>query len=234
MRRLALIAGLLSLGFTAGFAQSRSWGQGIVTHGISPSVTSVTSSNHNPGIAPSVTSVTRAIAPTAPPAINNNRHRHHHNTGSFGGYYYYPYYPYDNSYEQYPADSSYAQPQQVVADQPEAPAPTIFENRPGYKPPPVQSETATNQAPAASDLTANSQAPDVPSEPEPSTILVFRDGHQLEIGNYVIVGNTLYNMSGAYRSYKIQLAELDLPATIKANEDRGIDFHVPVVTKKPA
>ena len=226
MRRMAIIAGLLNLGLTASF------GQGLMTHGISPSVTSVTSSNHSPGIAPSVTSVTRAIAPAAHSGIGDNRHHHHHNVVPY--YYpYYPYYPYDNSYDQYPADSNSAQPQQAVADQPEAPAPTVFENRPGYKPPPVQSDTATNQAPAPSDVTANNQAPDVPGEPEPTTILVFRDGHQLEIGNYVIVGNTLYNMSGAYRSYKIQLADLDLPATIKANEDRGVDFHVPVV-KKPA
>ena len=147
---------------------------------------------------------------------------------------YYPYYGYyDPYYEQAPPDSSYAQPQPAVADQPEAPAQTVFENRPGYKPPPVTPDTASS-ASAISDTTANNQAePQIPSEPEPSTVLVFRDGHQLEIGNYVIVGNTLYNMSGAYRSYKIQLADLDLPATIKANEDRGVDFHVPV-SKSPA
>jgi len=40
-------------------------------------------------------------------------------------------------------------------------------------------------------------------------------------------------MSGAYRSYKIQLADLDLDATIKANEDRGVEFKVPS-NKKPA
>lgn len=53
----------------------------------------------------------------------------------------------------------------------------------------------------------------------------------MEIGNYVIVGNTLFNLSGEYRQYKIALADIDLDATVKANEDRGIEFHLP---KNPA
>ena len=48
-----------------------------------------------------------------------------------------------------------------------------------------------------------------------------------------VVGETLYNMSGSTgvpgrRAFKIALADLDLDATIKANEERGLEFHLPV------
>lgn len=61
---------------------------------------------------------------------------------------------------------------------------------------------------------------------EPPTVLVFRDSHQREIQNYAIVGSMLWSFS-PQRTEKIPLADLDVPATIKANEDRGIEFHVP-------
>src|SRR5438477_6275262 len=58
------------------------------------------------------------------------------------------------------------------------------------------------------------------------TILVFRDRHQQEIRNYAIVGQTLWNFSSP-RTEKISLTDLDLEATIKANEDRGLTFRLP-------
>jgi hypothetical protein len=57
-------------------------------------------------------------------------------------------------------------------------------------------------------------------------VLVFKDGHQVEVANYAIVGNTLYDLSGGHRQ-KISLADLDLNATAKQNDDRGIDFQLP-------
>jgi hypothetical protein len=65
-----------------------------------------------------------------------------------------------------------------------------------------------------------------PTESDPATVLVFRDQHKQEIKNYAIVGQTLWNFS-PQRTQKIPLSNLDLPATEKANEDRGIDFHLP-------
>jgi hypothetical protein len=44
--------------------------------------------------------------------------------------------------------------------------------------------------------------------------------------NYAIVGDTLFDLADN-RSHKIQLADLDLPATRKANDARGVDFQVP-------
>jgi len=58
------------------------------------------------------------------------------------------------------------------------------------------------------------------------TVLVFRDQHREEVNNYAIVGSTLWNFAPA-RTQKIALAQLDLPATEKVNEDRGVTFRVP-------
>ncbi|HEX4785417.1 MAG TPA: hypothetical protein VH350_13830 [Candidatus Sulfotelmatobacter sp.] len=60
----------------------------------------------------------------------------------------------------------------------------------------------------------------------PATVLVFRDQHQKEIQNYAIVGQTLWNFAPQHTE-KIRLADLDLGATAKANDDRGITFSVP-------
>jgi len=60
----------------------------------------------------------------------------------------------------------------------------------------------------------------------PATVLVFHDQHQQEIKNYAIVGQTLWNFT-PQRTEKIALASLDLPATEKVNEDRGVTFQVP-------
>jgi hypothetical protein len=62
--------------------------------------------------------------------------------------------------------------------------------------------------------------------PEPSTVLVFRDRRKQEVQNYAIVGQTLFSFSGP-RTQKIPIADLDLTATAKANDARGVDFKVP-------
>ena len=58
------------------------------------------------------------------------------------------------------------------------------------------------------------------------TVLVFRDKHTEEIQNYAVVGNTLWVFT-ELRARKIPIANLDVLATTKANEDRGIDFSLP-------
>jgi hypothetical protein len=57
-------------------------------------------------------------------------------------------------------------------------------------------------------------------------VLVFKDGHRSEVLNYAIVGDTLFDF-GDGRTRKILLADLDLSATRKANDNRGVDFQVP-------
>lgn len=62
----------------------------------------------------------------------------------------------------------------------------------------------------------------------PATVLVFRDQHKQEVHNYAIVGQTLWNFT-PQRTQKIPLAELDLTATARANEDQGVTFRVPAM-----
>jgi len=57
-------------------------------------------------------------------------------------------------------------------------------------------------------------------------VLIFKDGHQLEVENYAIVGGTLYDLTEG-RKHKIALDDLDLTATAKQNESRGVDFQIP-------
>lgn len=64
------------------------------------------------------------------------------------------------------------------------------------------------------------------SDQEPATALVFRDQHVEEVHNYAIAGGTLWVFNDQ-ASKKIPLAQLDLDATIKKNDERGVDFQVP-------
>jgi hypothetical protein len=58
------------------------------------------------------------------------------------------------------------------------------------------------------------------------TVLVFGDKHTEEIQNYAVVGNTLWVFT-ELRARKIPIANLDVPATTRANDDRGVDFRLP-------
>jgi hypothetical protein len=68
--------------------------------------------------------------------------------------------------------------------------------------------------------------PQVPVADQPGTVLVFRDGHSVEVKNYAIVGDTIYDFSQGSR-HKIALADLDLSATEQQNDARGLDFRLP-------
>ncbi len=76
-------------------------------------------------------------------------------------------------------------------------------------------------APRAADPPPSNGAPIIPT-----TVLVFRNQHKQEIENYAIVGQTLWSFS-SQRTQKIPLTDLDLQATEKANDDRGVTFRVP-------
>jgi hypothetical protein len=65
------------------------------------------------------------------------------------------------------------------------------------------------------------------SAPLPATALVFRDRHVEEVRNYAIAGGTLWVLNDHQAGKKIPLAQLDLDATVKMNDDRGLDFQVP-------
>ena len=87
-------------------------------------------------------------------------------------------------------------------------------------PPTGRSETIAGEAP-----TPVPQAPVTEVAPLDETLLVFRDGHQRSVTNYAIMGDTLYIFGK--RMQKVDLGDLDLPATIKLNDKNGVDFHLP-------
>jgi hypothetical protein len=168
--------------------------------------------------------------------------RNHFRNNGFGGYsgypYYYPYYGYgdtSNMDNSQPANN-YEQP----ADD-EAPGLTVFERRRNYQligdSPQYQRERQAQRATDARDeeksVAKNDgggvTAPAAPPEEVISTILIFRDGSQREIRNYALMGNGIYDLSvkPGQGKMKIMLADLDIPATIAANDQRGIDFKVP-------
>ncbi len=92
-------------------------------------------------------------------------------------------------------------------------------------------DASAKPAPGGSDEPAPARAED-PVTAQPSTVLVFKDGHQSDVLNYAIVGDTLFDL-GAGRTRKILLADLDLPATHKANDERGVDFQIPASARQP-
>ncbi|MGZ4786951.1 MAG: hypothetical protein ACXVZV_15970 [Terriglobales bacterium] len=65
-----------------------------------------------------------------------------------------------------------------------------------------------------------------PAAQTPSTVLVLRDGRQIEARNYAIVGHTVWVLSEK-RSEKIPLDSLDLEKTQQENEKRGVEFIAP-------
>lgn len=65
----------------------------------------------------------------------------------------------------------------------------------------------------------------------PPTVLVYRDGHSEELTSYSIIGTSIYTKSdywsnGAW-TRTIQIADLDIPATLKQNQQRGVKFELP-------
>jgi hypothetical protein len=65
----------------------------------------------------------------------------------------------------------------------------------------------------------------------PAAVLVFRDGRTEEVKKYMIVGTTIYTgqdywSTGSW-TQKVQIAELNIPETLKLNLDRGTRFSLP-------
>jgi hypothetical protein len=173
------------------------------------------------GIAPA----TRGFVPgsRAPFAESNSarvgdRHVHHHHDREFVAPFVYAVpvpYAVDPGQPDGSADSS--------DDDEYQGGPTIFDRR-GYGAasyvPPVRDVPTPHSA-------ANVDAPVAdPEPPQEPTLLVFKDGHKLEVGNYAIVGATLFDLTPGH-TRKIPLAALDLEATRQQNDDRGVAFQLP-------
>jgi hypothetical protein len=80
------------------------------------------------------------------------------------------------------------------------------------------------------DLDSRNYVPRPPSRQESvrrSTTLVFKDRHREEVQNYAVVGGTLWILDERKAS-KVPLDDLDLDATAQVNNERGVDFDVPM------
>jgi hypothetical protein len=176
---------------------------------------------HN-GFAPSNTGI--AHSTHSPHGVSHDTNRRRHSADG-AAYYPYPYYygvpvPYaDDSDAAAPNDGNEADDAEYQG------GPTIFDRR-GLGP--------ESYIPLVSDRQAETQLqnPAMPTNdlPQPSTFLVFKDGHQLEVANYAIVSQTLYDLTPGHPR-KIALADLDLPATEKQNDDRGVTFQLPPIAQ---
>lgn len=108
--------------------------------------------------------------------------------------------------------------------------PTVFDRRgrgEEYYRPRARDEEDYRRRPESDSVNEQQPRPEQPVQAQPPTVLVFKDGHQSQVLNYAIVGDNLFELSNG-RSIKIALAELDVPATQKENDQRGVDFKVPV------
>ena len=75
----------------------------------------------------------------------------------------------------------------------------------------------------------------------PPAVLVFRDGHREQVEDYVIASGKLYARGDYWRdgywTKTVELATLDLPRTMSANRENGVNFVLPagpnVVVTRP-
>jgi hypothetical protein len=147
-----------------------------------------------------------------------HHHRHHFfRSWPYAGYAYYGY-PWDYGDDSYSADSYQSYPpydysSAYVDNSREQEQLDRLENE-------VDRLRAEREGRESQASQARSKADSEPTE------LVFRDKHTEEVQNYAIVGQTLWILS-AQRARKIPLTELDIPATKKANDDRGVEFQLP-------
>ena len=190
-------------------------------HSVSTTSTSTAHVSTNSG----VTFSTRTPTSTANSHGNNGRPQH--TTANPLPYYYYPYvYAVPMPYDADVLDNGASDDN----DPNYQGGPTVFDRRgagpysyipPGYESPdePTAAQTQAEDTPPA----GFNPSPEPPQDP---TVLVFKDGHQLEIGNYAIVNQTLYDLTPGHPR-RIALADLDLAATQKQNDDHGVPFDLP-------
>jgi hypothetical protein len=91
---------------------------------------------------------------------------------------------------------------------------------------PIDKHTAAPLSPR-SGLSRNESTP---SEPPP-TVFIFRDGHREESSDYSIISGVIYARGDYWTSgqwsKQIPVAQLDLPASVRANQERGVTFRLP-------
>jgi hypothetical protein len=202
--------------------------------GIPPSVTSLGPEGFTPNhqfFAPSNCCFKGAVAPGAN-RLHFEHHPHHTPIFPIGGVIYPVPYPV------YMANPQDEEPGPAMAPEPYSAGPTIFDRRAsgqtsqsveaGYAERVRDDRALTVAAPPPASAASVEAAPVID---QPPTALIFKDGRHLEVENYAIVGTMLYDLTPGHRS-KIPISDLDLAATVKQNDERGIDFQLPAKPEK--
>jgi hypothetical protein len=152
--------------------------------------------------------------------------------GLYGGYYngfyngFYDPYPYLSGSPFYPASpyaSTYVEQSYV------APSPSQSEVQLSYEVERLTREVERLREDQAEVALRQLQPPPAPRLPEPPPTpitLVFRDGRRLTIQSYAVVRQTLWVVDER-NSMRIDISELDLPATQQANLGRVLLLPVP-------
>jgi hypothetical protein len=75
------------------------------------------------------------------------------------------------------------------------------------------------------------QAPKPTPTDQAPTVLIFRDGHREESSDYTIIAGVIYTRGNYWTtgswSKKVLIADLNIPATLQANQERGVNFRLP-------
>jgi hypothetical protein len=154
---------------------------------------------------------------------------------SYGAY---PYlYPYDYSgsvdmstadYRTEPVTSPLTPPQIVVAPVQQPPQVIVIDNR-GVRDATdeeTQDAIATRKSAKKPKAEVKEEARLEAEDVGPMTVLVFRDGTRKEVKNYAIMGKELIEL-GSGSLHRFPIADIDLAATQKENDVRGLDFKLP-------
>jgi hypothetical protein len=173
------------------------------------------------------------------------RHRSHHSSAGSG---YVPYF-----YDDYDSEPETGEARSQVVEATAQPAPAAAVSKPGFvlelqgdhwvrltnygelqageqSSQPALENGSKPSSPVPASNSHRAQAAESSSQLPPA-VLVFRDGHEEEIRKYTIVGTTVYTTSDYWNSgswtRKIQIADLDVPETLKLNQERGAKFTLP-------
>ncbi len=138
-------------------------------------------------------------------------------------------------YEQPPAQPQPAPAQQKVVEPARPPAEPLMIEWQGDRYVRSGGTVSAQQTPIAAPRDyaegARSKSSKNVSASLPPAVLAFRNGTREEVNSYTIVGKTLYASGDywtqGYWTKKVQLADLDLPETVRLNQERGVPFKLP-------
>jgi hypothetical protein len=141
----------------------------------------------------------------------------------YGGYYRYPWYyagyypllwywPSDSSYDDSAEQDYQRQVMRQIDDL-------------GQQVERLREERGTSTPPSPPEPQPRAETPAKATTAELPTILVYPDKHIEEVKNYAIVGEMLWIFGDHVK--KIPLMNIDLAATSKLNDERGVYFEVP-------